>query len=139
MQFQFHCDILQSRWALHGSWKESPEIAKCYNVFQTIFPTSPDTVKVLTLFIKSFIVDNGKGYRIVSKPLARGQSFTTMCGYITKDEGQPWYQCRVHNIPREDLQQGRLQHISAQTAIDDGKVILTQRNFFTEIRRKHKL
>ena len=27
-------------------------------VFQTLFPTSPDAVKVLTLFIKSFIVDN---------------------------------------------------------------------------------
>ena len=78
-------------------------------------------------------MDNGKGYRIVCKPLARSQPFTTMCGYITKDEGRPWYQCRVHNIPREDLQQGRLQHISAQTAIDDGKGILTQRNFFSEM------
>ena len=94
-------------------------------VFQTLFPTSPDACKVLTLFVKSFIVD-GKGYRVVCKPLARGQSFMTMCGYITKDEGRAWYQCRIHNIPREYLQQGRLQHISAQTAIDDGKVILTQ-------------
>ena len=50
-----------------------------------------------------------------------------------KDEGRLWYQCRIHNIPREDLQQGRLQHISAQTAIDDGKVILTQRSFFSEM------
>ena len=57
----------------------------------------------------------------------------TMCGYITKDEGRAWFQCRIHNIQREDLQQGRLQHISAQTAIDDGKVILTQRNFFSEM------
>ena len=88
---------------------------------------------MLTVFVKSFIVDNGKGYRVVCKPLARGQSFTTMCGYITKDEGHPWYQCRIHNIPREDLQQGRLQHISAQTAIGGGKVILTQRNFFSEM------
>ena len=56
-----------------------------------------------------------------------------MCGYITKDEGRPWYQYRVHNIPREDLQQGRLQHISEQTTIDDGKAILTQRNFFSEM------
>ena len=91
-----------------------------------------DACHVLTLFAKSFIVDNGKGYRVVCKPLARGQSFTTMCGYITKDKGRAWYQCRIHNIPREDLQQGRL-HISAQTAIDDGKVILTQRNFFSEM------
>ena len=73
-------------------------------------------------FIKSLLIDNGKEYRVVCKPLARGQSFTLMCGYITKDEGRPWYQCRIPNIPREDLQQGRLQHISAQTAIDDGKV-----------------
>ena len=80
-------------------------------VFQTLFPTSPDACKVLTLFIKSFLIDNGKGYRVVCKPLARGQSFTLMCGYITKDEGRPWYQCRIHNIPRKDLQQGRLQHI----------------------------
>ena len=57
----------------------------------------------------------------------------SMCGYITEDEGRPWYQCMVYNIPREDLQQGRLQHISAQTATDDGKVILTQRNFFSEM------
>jgi hypothetical protein len=102
-------------------------------VFQTLFPTAPDAAKVLTLFIKSFLVDNGKGYRIVCKPLARGQNFTTMCGYITKDEGRPWFQCRVHNIPREDLQQGRLQHISALTAIDAGKIILTPRNFFSEM------
>ena len=90
-------------------------------------------VKVLTLFVKSFIAENGKGYRVLCKPLTRGQTFTTMCGYITKDEGRAWYQCRIHNIPREDLQQGRLQHISAQTSIDDGKVILTQRNFFSEM------
>ena len=32
-----------------------------------------------------------------------------------------------------DLQQGRLQHISAQTSVDDGKVILTQCNFFSEM------
>ena len=102
-------------------------------VFQTLFPTAPDAAKVLTLFVKSFLADNGKGYRIVCKPLARGQNFTTMCGYITKDEGRPWFQCRVHNIPREDLQQGRLQHISALTAIDAGKIILTPRNFFSEM------
>ena len=101
--------------------------------FQTLFPTTPDACKVLTVFVKSFIVDNGKGYRVVCKPLALGQSFTTMCGYIAKDEGRPWYQCRIHNISREDLQQCRLQHISLQTAIDDGKVILTQRNFFSEM------
>ena len=57
----------------------------------------------------------------------------TMCGYITKDEGRAWYQYRIRNISREDLQQGRLQIISAQTAIDDGKVILTQGNFFSEM------
>ena len=103
-------------------------------VFQTLLPTSPDACKVLTLSIKSFLIDNGKGYRVVRKPLmARDQSFTLMRGYITKDKGRPWYQCRIHNIPREDLQQGRLQHVSAQTAIDDSKVILTQSNFFSEI------
>ena len=82
-------------------------------VFQTLFPTAPDACKVLTLFVKSFIAENGKGYRVLRKPLTRGQTFTTMCGYITKDEGRAWYQCQIHNIPREDLQQGRLQHISA--------------------------
>ena len=78
-------------------------------------------------------MDNGKGYRVVCKPLARGEPFTLMCGYIIKDEGRPWYQCGIHNIPREDLQQGRLQHISAHTAIDDSEVTLTQRNFFSEM------
>ena len=81
----------------------------------------------------SFIAEKGKGYRVLCKPLTRGQTFTTICGHISKDEGQTWCQCRIHNIPREDLQQGRLQHISAQTSIDDGKVILTQRNFFSEM------
>ena len=58
----------------------------------------------------------------------------TMCGYITKDEGRALYQRQIHNIPREDSQQGRLQNISAQTAIDDGIVIRTQRNFFSKMR-----
>ena len=51
----------------------------------------------------------------------------TMCGYISKDKERAWYQCQTYNISGENLQQGRLQHISAQTAIDDGKGILTQR------------
>ena len=44
-------------------------------VFQTLFPTTPNACKVLTVFVMSVIVDNGKGYRVVCKPLARGQSF----------------------------------------------------------------
>ena len=39
-------------------------------VLQTLFPTLPDACKVFTLFVKSFNVDNGKGYRVVCKPLA---------------------------------------------------------------------
>jgi hypothetical protein len=33
----------------------------------------------------------GKGYRVNAKKLANGQDFSTMLGYITKDDGQPWY------------------------------------------------
>ena len=59
-------------------------------VFQTPFSTAPDACKLLTLFVKSLIAENGKGYRVMCKPRTRGQTFTTMCGYITKDEGRAW-------------------------------------------------
>ncbi len=49
------------------------------DVFKTLFPHHADAAKVLTAFVKSFLAENGKGHRVVCKPLALGQTFTTMC------------------------------------------------------------
>jgi hypothetical protein len=99
-------------------------------VFRCLFPNDS---KVLGAFLKSHMPNNGVGHRVLAKQLVRGQDFVTMCGYILKDEGQPWFQHRSHNIPREDLQTGRLQHITALTAIDENRVILTPRNLMSEM------
>jgi hypothetical protein len=99
-------------------------------IFRTKFVNDS---KAMGGFIKGFLPDNGTHHRVLAKPLNRGQDFVTMCGYILKDEGQSWFRHRSFNIPREDLQTGRLQHLSALTSIDENRMVLTQRNLFAEM------
>lgn len=102
-------------------------------VFETLYPKAPLDVKALNTFVKKLFVHKGKGHRFNIKPLALAQSFGTMCGYIMKDEGQTWFQYRVFNITQQLLHQGKMEHMSQLTAIDEGKVVLTSRNLFKEM------
>jgi hypothetical protein len=72
-------------------------------IFRTRYPTAQQFQKEMNKFVKALLPSKGKGYRVLAKPLARTQDFVTMCGYILKDEGQPWFQHRVFNIPRYHL------------------------------------
>lgn len=54
------------------------------------YPSDSQGVSDLTKMIKEVIkccVGAVKGYRVFLKPFGSSQSFTTMLGYITKDEG----------------------------------------------------
>ena len=70
-------------------------------VCRTLFPNNS---KVLIAFITIFLLKRGSTmeFRISSLFLFLGQDFVTMCRYILKDEGQPWFQHRSFNVPRED-------------------------------------
>ena len=68
-------------------------------VFRTKFPRTPSDAKAMCTFVKR-LLPVSSGFRVLCKPLGHGQDFTVMCGYILKDEGQPWFQHRAFNIPR---------------------------------------
>lgn len=70
-------------------------------LFRIHYPKTKEFVKKLQSFIKKLLPQKGKGYKVNLKPLAGGQSFSAMIGYITKDVGQAHYQIRSHNITPE--------------------------------------
>jgi hypothetical protein len=55
-------------------------------------------IRIKGKFIRRLIPQNGKGHKIILKPLAKTQSLEAMIGYITKDQGQPHYQIKTFNI-----------------------------------------
>lgn len=57
-------------------------------LFECRYPRDPTHVKALTKFFKDMIIKPRKQYTIVLKPFGKGQVFTSMVGYITKDQGE---------------------------------------------------
>ena len=53
--------------------------------------------------LRALLPNHGKGYKLILKPLAQGQTMTAMIGYITKDQGKPHYKILVHNISAQVL------------------------------------
>lgn len=127
--------------------------------FSMRYPSDATAIADLSKLIKQEIKETVKsltGYRVVLKALGRGQAFSTMIGYVTKDEGmlnylhfvrwvtnisfvgQPHYQIRLHNVSRADLDQGRREHTSMLSNLDDNKKIINMKNFFNECYRFNK-
>lgn len=62
-------------------------------VMEMHYPKSPAFKLALTKFIKDLLPDK-KGHKITCKPLCGSQDFSTMIGYITKDQDQAHFQVR---------------------------------------------
>lgn len=104
--------------------------------FTMRYPRDNVHKKKLTKMIKDEVIKETlgsyKGYKVFVKPFSSRQDFTAMLGYITKDEGQPHYQLRTHNITRVELDSGRREHAAMLTSFDDEKKIINIKNFFNE-------
>lgn len=57
-------------------------------LFKCRYPRDPTHVKALTKFFKDAVIKPRKQYTIVLKPFGKGQIFSSMIGYIIKDQGK---------------------------------------------------
>ena len=80
--------------------------------------TLPNNSKVLRAFINGLLAEKGVRHRVLANQLARCRDLVMINGCILKDKGQPWLQRRSYDIPQENLQKGRLQHITVLTAMN---------------------
>lgn len=55
------------------------------------YPRDPTHVKKLVKFFKDSVIKPRKGYKIMLKPFQKGQSMSTMIGFITKDQGMLFF------------------------------------------------
>jgi len=90
---------------------------------------------LLGKFIKKMIPFNGKGHKVTIKPLAKGQQFVGMIGYVTKDYRKPHYKVFSKGISAQDLTNGRRDHESLVRTFDESKKIINQKNLFNEAYR----
>ena len=68
------------------------------SAFSVYYPKTPDAAKYLAKYVRSLLLLDEKGCKIQCKPFSPGQTWETMIGYITKDQGRQSYQIRTHNI-----------------------------------------
>lgn len=67
-------------------------------VISLLMPKTDIYVRELKSIIKQVLPLRGKGFKIQIKPFSVGQTFSSMIGYCTKDQGKGHYQVRVHNV-----------------------------------------
>ena len=67
-------------------------------VVTLLMPKTDIYVRELKMTIKQVLPMRGRGFKIQIKPFAVGQTFSSMIGYCTKDQGKGHYQVRVHNV-----------------------------------------
>ena len=68
------------------------------SAFSIHYPKTEISQKLLAKHIRSLLPEQGKGFKVQCKPFTLGQTWDAMLGYITKDQGRPSYEIRVHNI-----------------------------------------
>jgi hypothetical protein len=97
-------DVFMKKYCLQGG--AATEVGKRAHRFhlqclmRLKYPRTDIYKKKLQTFIKALLPGRGVGYKVFAKPLAAAQSFKAMIGYILKDEGEPYFQVRFHNIKR---------------------------------------
>ena len=75
------------------------------------YPKTKEYVALLTKGIKITLPGNGIGYRVLVKPFGPSQTFSSMIGYCTKDNGRSHYRLLLHNIdPNVSVQYYMLQY-----------------------------
>ena len=62
-------------------------------IIELHYPRAPSYVKILCQYIKD-LIPNKKGHKVACKPLTFSQNFTTMVGYVFKDQDKPHFQTR---------------------------------------------
>lgn len=67
-------------------------------VVSILMPKSQVYINVLRKMIRNCLPLGGKSHKIQIKPLQPGQTFLSMIGYCTKDQGRPHYQFRSFNV-----------------------------------------
>lgn len=83
---------------------------------------------------------NGKGHKVIIKPLAKGQQFVGMIGYVTKDFRKPHYKVFSKGISAQDLTNGRRDHESLVRTFDESKKVFnTYINYLNVIDLLHNI
>ena len=73
-------------------------------VLSLLMPKTDLYVRELKSIIKEVLPMRGRGFKIQLKPFSVGQTFSSMIGYCTKDQGKGHYQVRVHNVSPSVIQ-----------------------------------
>lgn len=68
------------------------------SVIKLHYPKTRPFVLRLAKGIKSYLPSNGAGYRVLIKPFKGAQTFSSMLGYCTKDNGKSHYAILLHNV-----------------------------------------
>ncbi len=100
--------------------------------FTIRYPKDKIHVDKLCKFYKDIVIKPRKGYKIMIKPLVGAQSMVAMIGYITKDQGRPHYQLRVHNVTVQDINKGRQEHNAMLANFEENKKVVTLRSVFID-------
>ena len=120
-------------------------------VVSLLMPKTDIYVRELKMTIKQVLPMRGRGFKIQIKPFSVGQTFSSMIGYCTKDQGRGHYQVRVHNVSpsviihiiyvsdvriinsiMQELAAGRQSHDHYRAAFDDNKRVLPMKTLLAE-------
>ena len=76
---------------------------------------------------------DGSGVYCSVKEFAPGQSWSTMLGYLHKDQTQPHFDVRLHNIDPVDIVKGIAEWQTAKLSYEDGMIMLSRNNMFQRL------
>ena len=85
--------------------------------------------------LKAILPLKGKGYMVNLKAFAPQQHWTAMIGYCMKDVKKPHFQTRTHNVPAEELNQGRDIHsvLASSNYADKTRIVLSHKKLIDEV------
>ena len=116
--FNFHLQAL-----LSIKWPRTKQyVTKLSKHLKSLLPKSAG-YKLLALFSKKKFLNFFSSDFFQKNFILFYFIYFLLAGYITKDQGQPHYHIRVHNITAQELTNGRRDHVALLRSFDDNKKI----------------
>ena len=76
---------------------------------------------------------DGSGIYCQVKEFTPGQTWEMMLGYVHKDQSQPHFDVRLHNIDNTDVLRGIADWQTARLSYEDGMIVLSKGNMFQRL------
>ena len=90
-------------------------------------------IDALKLELKSLVGwrrGDGSGTYCAAKEFGAGQTWAMMLGYLHKDQHQPHFNVKLHNIDPTDIVKGIAEWQTAKLSYEDGKIMISRANVF---------